>query len=455
MKLIVQKSKNNLDIPVSVEGVATIYLHSSYDPIREGERIFSSLLNSHTNSAINIEEKGRPFLFVIGAGFLYHLEAVKNLPAQIIVLQDKETTLNLSRLTSSYDNYTVYDITNNEELNHLTKYLLEAASTAKKIGCHFFTLPGYEKYNSSYCAKVIEILKSKIVPIFQDLNTQKKYQKRWAYNFKQNILALEKEKNHYQVGYPNWSDKGVVICAAGPSLDLAISKIKKVERSKTIIFATDTALKALYENGINSDAAITIDCQHYSINHYRYIKSDKKVPIIFKDIFCSQKIDSYTDKVNLIFPPHKQFVEGFKNKIMDFPFYHTGGNVTYSAIWVALLCGATHITIYGADYATKVEEHQGNYYQPHCRLTAYHNKALAETIKTNSMENSCLARALNQSSILNLSHYKADMEKEFSVVKDGICYRLKVDKKKGRPTLFNIDIVLSILNEIELDNSLN
>ena len=444
MKLIIEESKNGLSIPCIEENNTLFYLHSSYNPIREGERIFDSLLKKEFN------HDKKPLIIVIGAAFVYHLHAIEKKGYPILLLEDKDTT----RLLKKYNqrkstNFKCYDITNEEELKDFSLHLLSIVQSQKeKFIPYFFTLPGYEKYKNQYCNKVIAILKDKIAKLLQELNTHSNYQKKWAYNFKQNTNNILANSCCYHINYPNWQNKNVIILAAGPSLDKNIEKIK-AKQKESIIFTTDTALQTVCANKIKADGVITIDCQHYSINHYRYIDKNYIPPLLFKDIFASAALDKFFSIINIIMPPHAALCKAIHKHFPLFPFYDTGGNVTYSAISVALLCGATNITIYGADYSSVVTSPKF-FYQPYCKETSYYTQSLHKQYRLDGIENQTITRALNEFSMLNLKHYKEDMENTFAPLKSDNQYQLHLPLKNKGETNYKLEDILAILKSVDI-----
>ena len=147
--------------------------------------------------------------------------------------------------------------------------------------------------------------------------------------------------------------KIAAIIAAGPSLDESAKKIKTA-REKYFVIATDTSFKALMRTGIVPDAAVSIDAQSLSANHFVGEKSHETVLVLSLDSDSSIANALYENSSNIIFCASHHPLASFAARFCEtpFPLLESGsGTVTIAAADFAKKCGFEKMQVFGADFA--------------------------------------------------------------------------------------------------------
>lgn len=197
--------------------------------------------------------------------------------------------------------------------------------------------------------KVYETCKTKMV----DVNTIKKFSKKWLLNSLQNISSVNNSSVCKLSDLENkFSGQTALILAAGPSLSENIEKIK-ASRDKYVIFAVNKVLRVLDANGIIPDFVVCLDAKFV----------DKTLTGL--EDFCSKTnciLDLRSDS-SILLKNFKRFFVSFSEN--DFvikklaaynPFiktYELGGSATTMALVAAAKMGFSKIIFSGLDLAIK------------------------------------------------------------------------------------------------------
>lgn len=147
------------------------------------------------------------------------------------------------------------------------------------------------------------------------------------------------------------TDIPAIIVAAGPSLDLNIDELKRA-KGKSVIFATDTALRYLYRHGIKPDVVVTLD--------------PKKPPSYFDNVdfeniplFCSSEANHEAllkhEGRKIWFVCHN-FINTMYHEFDKYiSRYNPGGSVATAAFSICKSLGFETIILIGQDLAYKGE----------------------------------------------------------------------------------------------------
>lgn len=211
------------------------------------------------------------------------------------------------------------------------------------VCCH----PVYDRLYKEEYQKFLYIIEEYRYAMKMSKNTSVACAKKFTLN---TIRNLEFVKNSNYLGdFFGKIDKKipVIIVAAGPSLDKNIDELKNAE-GKSIILATDSAVKTLMEHNINFDAIVTIDGN-------KYIEK-------FEGNYC-ENISIFTipdakyellkqNKGRKIWISGQNFYEEIYKKYgYDFPEYLAGGSVATAAFSIAKILGMQTIILIGQDLA--------------------------------------------------------------------------------------------------------
>ncbi len=356
-------------------------IHSTYNPIKEGERLFANPNND-------------PILFIcIGLGYGFHLKSVCTNNIPLLVIEEERLAPTPPKLGEGIFTYTKTEF--QKLLLKLKNYLSEHAND--KISVKIVSLPGYERYNPQFCNNIKENILLFINSLKQELATIKHFQKQWNINWAKNQKMINTVKE-----IPNWKNKQIIVAAAGPSLNDSLDMIKKGLLEEKILLSTDTALPSLVANEIIPHFVLTIDCQHYSLHHHQIIprKIREKISLIL-DAFSSTQLTTLYSKFHFVFPPHNLF-ENRKT-------YKTGGNVTYSAISISKLWGAKEVEIFGADFSYQTPNGKISY----CKENYYDYQRKIHQTKCNSIETSTYKIIADTRNEQQLKTYKEQFLNDF------------------------------------------
>jgi len=261
--IIFKTSKDNLPVPF-IDNAA---VHSTYYPLKDGER----LQYSADKKTLNI---------AIGLAGGYHLVNLANKGKKIIAVP-----IDLGLLKAVLTKIDLSKWFTKDNLNIITPEEID----------RYFNFYVYSNYNfifhhvlkKLYQKKIIKIIKiigDKLRNPLLEINTQKKFGKIWFENAIRNIIY------QYNTGF-NFDplvikNKPVLITGAGPSLSANIDILKKL-RDDIFIAATDTSLKILNKFNINPDIVFTFDAQHYSYFHFCGINNNFR---LFSDFTSSLRL---------------------------------------------------------------------------------------------------------------------------------------------------------------------
>jgi len=398
-------------IPIIETDKNSFPLHSKYTPTKEGE-LFAQ------------KYKDANVIITIGIGYGYHInklfkdklilaieeEKISNLLSDSIERKKLKTNNNLKCYTEKEISFLIQDLITNISQNNQNKIAI-------------IILEGYKRYNPIFCKNISQKIEKQLKNYADDKATIDKYKKRWEFNYKSNIKQI-KNSNIYKTNFLDFTNKNIIISAAGPSLNRNIKQIKEeLSKKNTILIATDSSIPILKKEKIQANYIVTIDCQHYSLIHYKAVGTNYlKQAILIKDIFAPPSIDKYFNQIYIVFPPHPSFMEINRESPL-IPIYKTGGNVTYSALSIAINSGAKKISIYGADFEYKNSKPYGD-------GAAYYQIFNSISTRVNQAEESVYKMSQNEKSKKLLKDYKIVLENDFKEIiklKNNGIYKLYIN----------------------------
>lgn len=176
-------------------------------------------------------------------------------------------------------------------------------------------------------------------------NTLKRFGRLWVRNLIRNVAVLERSPGVRELT-DRFAGLPVLLCAAGPSLDLALPRIKELAE-RLLIVAVDTAVPALMQHGVEPDFAVVVDPQYWNTRHL-----DRLAPrstILISEASAHPRVfevlDNPTYLCSSIFPLGSLLEEtaGEKGKL------GTGGSVSTTAWDFARMLGGNPIYCIGLD----------------------------------------------------------------------------------------------------------
>jgi len=333
-------SKSGEKVPsVVLPSGETLSLHSMVDPVREAQRLISSIT----------VDTGFLVFFGLGGGFA-PAAALQITNALILVIDfDRESVRCLldskdySHLLNSGRLKLLTDPSDNEIKNYIKENYKPALCGGIK------TIPLRARTEQSYAEfeKAAFAVQNAIDEISGDYSVQSHFGLRWFSNIIRNIKNIDKNGNGFSLR--NKKIQNIAVAAAGPSLNRQITPLKEKKESGYFIISCDTALPVLLHNGIKPDAVVSIDCQH--ISYYHFLGCDlKDIPLIL-DIASPPSFYDLSPSSVFFISGHP--LANYLYSIMSgfFRLDTSGGNVTYTCLSLAEFLEAENIIFYGADFS--------------------------------------------------------------------------------------------------------
>ncbi|NOY08067.1 MAG: motility associated factor glycosyltransferase family protein [Spirochaetes bacterium] len=386
-------------VPAVMKNGRLTPIHSTFDPIKEGERYL----------AIG-PKSGYKVIFGFGAG--YHILpflSFKNISSIIVI--EKDAALFTSILG----------------LIDLRKILLDSRVrilldlSPKKIADffleHYFpavfgdlqTLFLRSRYNmeQTYFEEIIDSIKEVIGRIADDYTVQAHFGKKWFINTLYNLYAAGETSGIIP------PVRSVIITGAGPSLENQITQIKQLKKDNYLL-ATDTSLPVLLANDIMPDIVISIDCQHISYHHFLQ-GYPENVPLVLD--LASPPLLTRLSKKTIFFSSGHPFSLYVSKNWRHFPVIDTsGGNVTHAAISLTEKLEAQRVYLFGVDYSYPEGKaySRGTYIYPLFRSMELRTKPLESLLFSFIMRNKTIERITNNGVIIYttrpMSSYRVRLE---------------------------------------------
>jgi hypothetical protein len=407
------EGKNKKEIPAFVDKTGKAHtLHSLMSPEREAEKIIATL-----------QDEG--FIIILGLGGGYLAEAaLKTTSVQKLLVIDFDID-GIAELLCSKDYITLFSDPRFTLLVDAEPEAIEAAVTTAYLPCihngiRVIPLRARCDFDTGHFFPASDAIRRAIEKVSVDYSVQAYFGRRWFSNVIHNIFALEKQ---FGIIAP---ESRIAICAAGPSLDHQLQRLKSKAESVYII-STDTAIGTLLNAGIKPDAVVSIDCQHISYLHF--LGHDIQDIPLFLDLASPPLLYSRTASTVFFSGGHPlgNYISAFFKKI---PFIDTSGaNVTYAALSLAEKLGAKQVEIYGADFSYPCGNAytKGAFFYPYLTMRQTRFEPATAQLYNFLFKNKTLRRLQNEHSYYYetraLAMYRKNLE------------------KKGRTTTCGIDIV--------------
>jgi hypothetical protein len=310
-------------------------LHSLFDPQREAQRLLK-----HTNAGFFV-------LLGLGGGFVLR-EALSRPTTQLVFVLDADSAsfrelvakCGLAKLLDDSRVVTLLDRTAEEIYAEISGRWLPALFG----GAAVFPLRARCDADKPYFDSALAAVRRAIDANGADFAAQAAFGRRWFHNIAGNLALASR----VPLDFPDLTGKTALITAAGPSLDDSLPTIQRV-RQGAFLLATDTSLPTLLEAGLLPDAVISIDPQHISFRHF--IGRDIRAIPLFLDLSSPPLLSRLSQNTRFFAGGHP-FSRWLSRHWRAFPQVDTsGGNVTFAAVSLARVLGASQIQLFGADYS--------------------------------------------------------------------------------------------------------
>lgn len=339
-------------------------LHSTIDPIKEGQRFYNN-------------SKADGFIIFLGLGAGYHIiPFLEQSDITEILIIDKDISIFKTILSNLDLSQFILNrrvkILIDEDLETIKEYLLSNYLPAVSGNLHILNLRSRFEMENIYFSNIKTGILELLQLLSADFSVQSHFGKRWFINTLSNLKKAQSVKN---ILLPI---RRAVITGAGPSLEVQLPTLIKYKKDSFLI-ATDTSLPFLLKHKLIPDLVISIDCQHISFHHF-LAGFPKNIPLVL-DLASPSSLTKQTDNV-IFFTSGHPFSQFVNKKLRSFPYIDTsGGNVSHAAISLADKLGAKEIVLFGIDFSYP----QGKSY---ARGTYLYPYFLSRSNRLNPSENS-------------------------------------------------------------------
>jgi hypothetical protein len=328
-------SKTGHPIPV----VAGKALHSTYDPVREGNR-FPSMYQPDG------------FIIFFGLGSGYHIRP----------FLDKESVSGILIIVESIPVFrAMLEITNLQEIlsSPVIQFILGPSADVLRNTVLSNYLPVLHgtlrtvplrpavKMAESFFRSAAKTVEEALAYHKKDYAVQSHFGLAWFRNIVKNFSVSHAKSSTVHPLIDRNKIREVIITAAGPTLEKNLSRLKARGQNGFLI-ATDTSLPALLSAGISPGLVITMDCQFYSVHHFLKPAS-RKVPL-FADGAVHPLIIRRSRTVTLFNGGHPLLNYFSRNFVPMLQIDTSGGNITQTALSAAELFAPEEVIVYGADF---------------------------------------------------------------------------------------------------------
>ncbi|MEW6202118.1 MAG: 6-hydroxymethylpterin diphosphokinase MptE-like protein [bacterium] len=339
-EIIPTKIPNSPTVAVTFRG-SRITLHSTHDPIKEAENIVGSKKFEHVEN-----------LVIFGFGLAYHAEAaLRLLPSlkKLYIIEPIPPVFHQSLitrdLTALLSDPNIQIISGHyQQIKHVIIRLINELSDSSPESSRVLILPSELKLLPDDAAEIRNILEhlrlaERKTPVFE---------KERRANIKDNESAVQTAAGVATL-FNRFSGMPVIVIASGPSLDFALTDLRRIKNSVPAI-CVDSALPSLKSAGIAPDFVISADPQKHTADLFDPSHVEGEILIFFPS--------SNPEVVNR-FSPQKRLVsfstvaelerasEGDEAKGSLF----LSGSVFLAALDLAVRMGADPVILAGADFS--------------------------------------------------------------------------------------------------------
>ncbi len=337
----------NVEVLKAKSGINTLkinnqYIHSSYDPIKEAERLAQQKYVPHQAHII----------FGYGCGYLVNAVASFRKYNEIIIVVEPLLEREEIIVEELPSNTIIFgkDVLDNFEF-YLSEFTVDY-----RIAYNVICLTKYD----NLFPKDYKLLLSKVkdVQMKNQINdiTSIYFSKDWQKNFLENIyhlsndLSLNELRNRYSAP--------VVIASGGPSLNKQLSILKKY-RNQIILIAAGSTINSLLKAEIEPDYVVSIDGGIPNYNHFKSLKLEKTQLIYTMQNHPGVREAFQREGFAVDLKGHPLFSKYIREKLnVNLPLFEGGGTVAHIAFSVAQFITSGPIALIGQDLAyTNNESH--------------------------------------------------------------------------------------------------
>ncbi|MGV8918291.1 MAG: motility associated factor glycosyltransferase family protein [Pseudomonas sp.] len=224
---------------------------------------------------------------------------------------------------------------------------LSYAADDQEIRLPFFALPSELELADELNAKIRDRLVSEVHLNFnnREFNPQSP---QILKRLKDSLQLLRSDRDVTEL-FSSQVGREIYVIGTGPSLEQQFEKLKAIraQTPRPLFISVDTAYRPLMDQGIKPDVVVSID-QRITALHLPPEQSDK-IPLVYMPLSNPKVLRAWKGWRYASYsasPIYRKMRE--KN---DRGQLYVGGSVIHPALDLAVKMGATHITLFGADFA--------------------------------------------------------------------------------------------------------
>jgi len=303
------------------------YIHSKYDPIREGQQFADG----------NIELLSKSIIAVYGLGLGYHIDSIVKKMNSSSILYVFEYNMELVKycreINSKVFNYKNVKIIDGDDDKFYEK-LAECLDKSQDIITHKASLDTI-RFSNELLYNLINDYSMARQFQFSKCNEEliKLGEENYEVNKKQNYRSIGEFVDLYKD-----SVKPYVITASGPSLDDELELLKE-NREKFNIISVGSSFRALMNKGIRPDAVVIIDGKEIVKKQFEGYENEN-IPLCFPATASRWTVELYKGPKYMF-----NITDNDDIKIA------TRGTVAVAAMDIAVKCGAKMVIFLGQDLA--------------------------------------------------------------------------------------------------------
>jgi hypothetical protein len=336
------KTKNGLPNFRLIDGDKKITFHSNINPVKQSKDFIDG---ENLSPTCNIA--------VLGLGCGYHIREILSREARrdFVVIIEKDIEV-FKSFMSHFDLKELFNMRSVHLL--LDEPPVEVYRFCQHFGFSMLTnsvrvvrhQPSFDAFTEYYLQAVKGIADAFS---WSSINTSTQIRK--AENFSDNTV----ENFPFRIKSPGikaykdaFRGRPGIIVATGPSLRKNIHLLRYAQ-DRAVIFALDSSLKILMEEGIEPDFVFSIDFTENTINDYQGIDSFARAYVVVDPEVCPSVVRKYPDRLIFIDLPEKPLCDWFASITEDKGRIDKGLSVCHTAFLAAIYMGLSPVILIGQD----------------------------------------------------------------------------------------------------------
>ncbi|MBZ4666100.1 6-hydroxymethylpterin diphosphokinase MptE-like protein [Mahella sp.] len=334
-----------------------IFMHSSYDPVKEAKRWADA-----------VDLKPDSVVIVYGMGLGYHVDRLleRMSDENRLLIVEPSVGIFLHAIEAEWVRQLLEDkrvfISVADDIKGITFFLSQYIAYNKMEHCVFVDFGPYSRifgqHYKDFTDAARDVINAKVI----NRNTLLHYAAQWQDNF---FASLPYALQSIPIGrlFDKFIGKPVVIVSAGPSLNKNMHLLNEI-KDKALILCVGTALKALLKEDIVPDMVISVDGSLKNYDHFKEVLC--RIPLAYSFTLHPSIVESWEGPrfIMNIYDPMSMWLEMQLGEPLG--TVESGPSVANVAFSMALHLKAEPIILIGQDLAYSSDGHthaQGTMYE--------------------------------------------------------------------------------------------